>query len=69
MTQENEAQEDEVGFDLGEADEELGSPLLTAEVGWVVGLGVGLILLLAIRRRRRRKRRRQNAGSPTPNPS
>jgi hypothetical protein len=67
VTQEDEAQENEVGFDLGEADEELGSPLLTAEMGWVVGLVVGLILLLAIRRRNNRKRKSRFA-RPTEQP-
>ena len=60
MSEENQVQENGIGIDLGEADEELGSPLLTAEVGWVIGLVVGLIFLLAVRNRRRRKQKRRS---------
>ena len=35
-------------FDLGEADEELGSPLLTVESGWLLGLLIGLCALLGL---------------------
>jgi hypothetical protein len=47
---------DEQQFDLEEVDEELGSPLLTAERALVAGLVIGVLLLVVMTRRRRRRR-------------
>lgn len=44
-------------------DEELGSPGLTFESGWLVGLLVGITVLLIFLRRRRRRKRRQVAAT------
>jgi hypothetical protein len=48
-------------FDIGEVDKELGSPLLTTEVGWLLGLALGIFLLWEIRHRRIRRRKRRSA--------
>ena len=36
------------------ADEQLGSPLVTFEVGWLLGLILGLVTVIMIGRRRKR---------------
>ncbi len=43
------------------ADEQLGSPVLSFEEGWLVGLALGTLMILAIGRRRARRARRRSA--------
>jgi hypothetical protein len=42
-------------------DEQLGSPVLSFEEGWLVGLALGSLLIFAIARRRARRTRRLTA--------
>ncbi|MGD0312241.1 MAG: hypothetical protein ABSC90_07250 [Acidimicrobiales bacterium] len=49
-------------------DEELGSPGLTFESAWLVGLLVGITMLLIFLRRHRKRRRGRIAASDSPVP-
>ena len=47
-------------------DEELGSPSLTFESGWVVGLCVGIAALMIVLRRRRKRKRKRIVATDSP---
>jgi hypothetical protein len=64
MSEQAEVPLDGVDSEPESVDEQLGSPGLTFESGWLLGVALGFIVIVVIGRRLRR-RRRQQVGQPS----